>query len=81
ARNVLATHWKPVFDGSTQGFRVRLLETSGRSGRVNLRTFKSPQQATQIDFRGTTLMQLPIDGDSVGIDMAAYEWIEIEVLF
>ncbi len=81
ARSVLATHWRPIVEGSTQGFRVRLLETQGRAGRAALRAFKSPQSARQIDFRGQTLVELPVEEDRVGVDLVAYEWIEIEVMF
>ena len=53
AKNVLATHWEPVVDVAdptaasfppdelpAKGFRVRLLETAGRGGRVTLRTYR-----------------------------------------
>jgi alpha-mannosidase len=76
-RNVLATHWELSDNG--QGFRVRLLETEGRAGRVHLRSFREPASARQVDFRGGTLIELPIEADRAAIDIAAYEWIEAEV--
>lgn len=81
AKNVVATHWEPhsvAPDGN--GFRVRLLETEGRPGRVHLRAFRPLKSARQIDFKGQTLVGLPIEGDRVSLDLAAYEWAEVEVV-
>jgi alpha-mannosidase len=78
-RNVLATHWEPTGEGGApSGFRVRLLETAGRAGRVHLRSFRAPRVARQLDFQGNTLAELTIEGDRIAIDFAAYEWIQVE---
>ena len=61
------------------GFRARLVETEGFSGRVRLRTLRDIENARQVDFRGETLAELPVAGDCVTIDVAAFEWVEIEV--
>ncbi len=80
AKNVVATHWEPVVElGQVVGFRVRLLETEGHSGRVHLRCFAVPRSARQCDFTGATLVTLNLADDKVLIDLAANEWAEVEV--
>jgi alpha-mannosidase len=93
AKNVLATHWQPVWDehtenpatsgqpGMLRGVRVRLLETAGRAGRVTLRAFRPVAHARQVDFVGQTLLEVAVEGDRVRLDFAANEWIEVEVMF
>lgn len=81
-RNVVATHWHAVCrEGRAEGFRVRLLETEGRAGRTNLRLFRAPQVARQVDFQGQPLVDLPLERDTIGVDLGAYDWIEIEALW
>ena len=93
AKNVLATHWQSLPDAAPsdspsddaprtiKGFRARFLETTGRAGRVTLRTFRPVSAARQIDFLGQTLVEVPFEGDKIRLDFAANEWIEIEVLW
>ena len=92
AKNVVATHWQPLAEDQTdetqpnttlpvKGFRARLLESAGRSGRVTLRTFRNLSAARQIDFRGETMLTLPVDGDKITLDFAANEWIEVEAVW
>jgi len=79
AKNVVATHWEPLIEsGQVTGFRVRLLETEGRAGRVTLRAFRAVARARQTDFLGQTLADLPVDGDRVRLDCTAHEWVQIE---
>jgi len=79
AKHVVATHWEPLrVDDRVLGFRARLMETAGRGGRVRLRAFRSISTARQVDFQGQTLVELPVDGDCVTIDIAACEWVEVE---
>jgi alpha-mannosidase len=81
ARNVVPTHWQPLVDeqGRVSGISARLQETEGRSIKANLRMFRKPAFARQVDFLGQVLAQLPIDDDRVQIDFAKYEWAQIEV--
>jgi alpha-mannosidase len=90
AKNVVATHWRPLVDAAVDapvagdstapvhGFRARLLETAGQSGRVTLRAFRNVTRARQVDFFGQTLLELPVDNDKITLDFAAHEWIEVE---
>ena len=79
-KNVVATHWSTRHDAEQRGIvlRVRLAETEGFAGRVRWRAVRDIESARQIDFRGETLVELPIAGDCVTIDVAAFEWVEIE---
>ncbi len=63
---------------AAQGFRVRLLETSGRPVRAALRAFRPVASARKVDFRGQQLAELPVDGDRIVVDLAGYQWIEVE---
>jgi alpha-mannosidase len=79
AKNVTATHWEPLREeGKVVGFRVRLLETEGRPGRVQLRAFREVRSARQIDFDGNTIVEFSVSGDTIPIDLSAYEWVEVE---
>jgi alpha-mannosidase len=79
AKNVIVTSWQSICeDDRVVGFRVRLLETAGKPGRVALRTFRPPSAARQIDFRGETLVELSVESDKILIDFAAMDWVEVE---
>jgi hypothetical protein len=93
AKNVVATHWEPVWaetptdhdagdkPAALRGVRARLLETAGRAGRVTLRAFRPVSFARQVDFVGQTLLEATVEGDRVRLDFAAHEWIEVEIMF
>ena len=79
AKNMLATHWEALReDGCQVGFRLRMLETSGKAGRVQVRAFKPLAGARQTDYLGQTLAELTVDDDRVNVDVSAYEWVELE---
>jgi alpha-mannosidase len=82
AKNVVATHWGAVVEADqVVGFRVRLLETEGRMGRAHLRVFRVPASARRINFHGETIAEIPVEGDRIGVDFAAYDWFELEARF
>lgn len=85
AKNVVATHWESLYDdvdpGRVIGFRVRLLETEGRAGRVELHAPRKIATARQVDHRGQTLVDVSAGDDRVDFDLAAFEWIELECKF
>ena len=79
AKNVVATHWETLNEGdSVVGFRVRLMETEGLSGRIELRTIRPLKEARHVDGRGDTILTLKPEGDRVGLDIGPYEWLEVE---
>jgi alpha-mannosidase len=63
------------------GCALRLVETEGRPIRARLRCFRTPASARQRDFLGNTICELPIDGDAILVDLAAYEIADIETRF
>ncbi len=79
ARNVTATHWDLVADGTRPvGFRVRLLETQGRPAKVGLQAFRPVASARKRNFQGDMLSECPIDNGAVQLQMSAHEWLELE---
>ena len=91
AKNIVATHWEPLFDESGEaseaapngspaikGFRTRLLEISGQAGRVPLRAFQGVNYARQVDFLGETILELYVDDDKIMLDFGPYELLEVE---
>ncbi|MBX9788002.1 MAG: hypothetical protein K2Y37_03735 [Pirellulales bacterium] len=84
--HIVATHWEPLWGEPPNtdrviGFRIRLLDTQGKAGRVRLRTPQPVSLARQVDFQGQTLVMLVTSGDSAMVDFSAFEWVEIEVLW
>lgn len=83
AKNGVVTHWSPLSDDSSApskvvGFRVRVLETEGRGGRVKLRSFRAPSSAQRTDFLNQPLGSLNVEGDRIAIELGAYEWVQVE---
>jgi hypothetical protein len=92
---VLATHWEPssmVADnsrgltapgriGKETAFRVRLLETDGRSVTAGLRCFRPVASARKINFGEVPPVALEVKGDRVDIPIGPHQWIEIELRF
>ena len=79
AKNIVATHWEVLREeGRPVGFRLRMLETAGRAGRVQLRAYRALAAARQTDYLGRTLADLAVDDDRVNVDVSAFEWVELE---
>ena len=70
---------EPVGDERGWGIAFHLLETSGRPGRCRLRMFRNPVWARQTDFQNELIVDLPIEGDSVLIDLTPHEMARIDV--
>jgi hypothetical protein len=90
ARNVLASGWRALgpreISGNQAsdrpiGFRVRLLETDGKSVQVRLRVFRKVAEARKVDFLGQNLGDLPIDDDTILCELAGHEWAEVEAFW
>lgn len=82
ARNVLATAWeiRQAPDGKSM-VSVRLLETEGRQGTLRLRSFRIPEEARKVNFLGQLNTALPIEGDTVLVDIKPFEWCQVELVF
>jgi alpha-mannosidase len=66
-------------DGRGWGLAVHLVETAGRHTRCRLRFFRDPLWARQTDFNHELIVDLPIDGDAVQIDLTAHEIARVDV--
>jgi hypothetical protein len=81
ARNVTATHWEPLLEGTVAtGFRVRLLETAGRAVKATLSSFR-PVEATPVNAAWTARPAAIVPRMEEGrviLQLAAHQWTEIE---
>jgi len=81
-KNVVATHWAPVFSGGrVSGFQARLLETEGRRCRVRLRAFRPLESAAKTRFNSDQREELPVDGDQVKMEIEPNGWVQLEGKF
>lgn len=81
-KNVVATHWEPLIsDANVAGYRVRLVETEGRTARVGLGSFRPAANARQLDFQGQTLCECKVEDGRVRFEMTGHEWVEVEVKY
>jgi len=63
------------------GFALRLQETEGQYQNANVEFFRAPSSARLRDFRGQTIVQLPIEGDSVHVDLSPFAIADLEIRF
>lgn len=79
SRNVIATHWAPLEEGDdVKGFRVRLLETGGRSAKTRLSSFRPVASARQVNFCGESQADCQLADGQIQLDFGAHEWVEVE---
>lgn len=79
ARSVLATDWEPLQrDGGVRGFRVRLLETAGRSVKARLSSFRPATAARRTDFTGSVVGECEIEDGKIGFELKPRQWTQIE---
>jgi len=79
ARHLVATAWEPVSEANRNvGFRLRLLETSGKGGRGRISAFRNVGRARSRDFQGNSLGDLPVEQGNIVVDYGPYEWLELE---
>lgn len=83
AKNVVALHWEPIYDGeegsNPVGFQVFLLETEGRRARFALQSFLAPLRAAATNFLGEELKELDIESGAVQVDMHARQLLPLTV--
>jgi len=79
SRNVIATYWAPLIEGDdVKGFRVRLLETAGRSAKAKLSSFRPVASARQVNFQGESQSEYQLEEGQIQLALGAHEWVEIE---
>ncbi|MDR3634273.1 MAG: glycosyl hydrolase family 38, partial [Isosphaeraceae bacterium] len=66
-------------DERAWGVVLHVLEASGHPARCRLRCFRNPSWARQTDMNGNVVVDLPIDGDAVLIDLTPHELARVEV--
>ena len=77
AANVQLTR---ILPGSTDSsFRVRLMETEGRSKVFSLRTLLKPKTARQVDYQGKTISNMNVEGDTIRVEISPYEVCDVEI--
>ena len=82
AKNVIATWWEPIFESeNVVGFRVRLLETMGRSSKLALSALKPIVAAHCVTFSGTSKHACKIDNDQIQYEIRSHEFVELEARF
>jgi alpha-mannosidase len=82
ARNVIATAWEPLnTETGALGFRVRLIESAGRSVTATLSAFRPIQSARRVDFLGQDAAECTLDEGRVQLQFDAHQWIELEAVF
>ena len=80
SRNVIATHWDAIHDdGKVVGFRVRILETMGKSSSVNISAFKPVSRAVEVDYFGVERSKCNVEEGKVLCEISANEFVELEV--
>ncbi|MHB8864828.1 MAG: hypothetical protein ACYC6N_20670 [Pirellulaceae bacterium] len=78
-RNLAATSWTPLIEaGEVSGFRVRLLETAGRTVHARLSAFRSIGTAHKMDFAGQSQGACSVRDGAIELDVGAHEWVELE---
>jgi alpha-mannosidase len=65
-------------DGRGWGLTFHLLETLGQPARCRLRLFRDPVGARLVDLQGDRIMDVPVQGDSVQIDLTPRELACVE---
>lgn len=82
AKSLLATHWEAICEaGRVVGFRVRVLETSGKATRGRLRAFRPVTAARHVNFEGHTVGDLQLENGIISLELTGHEWVEVEARF
>jgi hypothetical protein len=80
APNLLLLDFRPAADGA-DAVLLRLLECSGHAGQAALRCVRNPHRAMSVDARGGQLLDLIVNGDTVALDYAAGDLLQVRVAF
>jgi alpha-mannosidase len=77
SQNVRWTSLGPLPDGRS-GFTARLQELTGRYVKTKLEAFRPIRSARRTNFVGRPLIELPVHGGRIDLQMAGYQWIQLE---
>ncbi len=82
AKHVQIISWEPwLEDDQVVGVRLRLSESEGRPGQVQISAFRSFDSARKMDFQQQTLTQCEVNDDKLRFQISAHELTEIEARF
>jgi alpha-mannosidase len=80
APNLLLTSMRPAPDGA-DGILARLVECGNHAGHSELRCVRNPAGVSQINARGEVLSELGYSDDTVYLDVAEGELLELRIDF
>jgi hypothetical protein len=80
APNLVLSSLRPAPDGA-DAVTARLLEVSGFGCQAQWRCVRDPKSARLLDGRGEPMLDLPIQGDAVQLDVARNDLIQMRVDF
>jgi alpha-mannosidase len=70
----------PTDDDQGWGIALHLVETAGHASRCRIRLFRNPLSARQTDFHREAIIDLPVDGDGVMVDLTPHEIARVEMM-
>lgn len=66
-------------DGRGWGVIVHLIETAGNATRCRLRSFRDPVWGRQVNFHDELIVDLPVEGDAVLVDLTPHELARVDL--
>ncbi|MDG2381998.1 MAG: hypothetical protein P8N76_10020 [Pirellulaceae bacterium] len=82
AKHVQIISWEPWLEQDrVVGIRLRLCESEGRPGQVQISAFRSFDSARKTDFQQQTLTQCEVKDDKLRFQISPHELTEIEARF
>ena len=81
-KNILATWWKPVFDGQSRwaGVEIRLRETEGRNGKLKISCPRAVSGAERVNFGGDFLQSIEVLAqDKIELEFERFEFFQISI--
>ncbi|HEX3314752.1 MAG TPA: hypothetical protein VHR72_07675, partial [Gemmataceae bacterium] len=71
----------PPDEGVDDAIVAELLECSQQYARCSMRCVRDPKSAVGLDGMGRRTMDQPITGDAIALDVAASDWMQVQVEF
>lgn len=87
-KNILVTWWRPFFDHAAgdadrwSGVELRLRETEGRSGTLNIRCPQAIATGERVNFAGDFLQSLSVSEDDetkLELDFGRFDYLQISI--
>jgi alpha-mannosidase len=81
-KNILVTWWQPIMNADClTGVQIRLRETEGRAGKLNLRCCRNIESAQRVNFSGDFLRAQEVDDskDKLPIEFVGWDYFQIKI--